>query len=296
MRKFNYLLLSSFLIITIANAQPSTEIYVFDLIQTDSGFVFQNATNITYQNPGYDNQPHFKANGELYYVYTENGQTDVGVVELNEYSWSQLTFTEGSEFSPTPLPDESGFSAINLQKDGTQLLWQYPDFGNPSVLVSDLKIGYHCWFNKDMIMAFVLGEPSTLQVCNLKTGENTVLQTHIGRSLHKIPNKDLMSFISKENEAWEIKSIDPITGNTQTIAPTLPGVEDMTWAPDGTIFMGKDSVLYTFNPDKDKDWQKAYLLDESMFKRDKEILKGITRLNINQKGDKIAIVVKQPEN
>ncbi|MTI21865.1 hypothetical protein E1176_12605 [Fulvivirga sp. RKSG066] len=274
-------------------AQPNTEIYTYDLSLSDSGYVIQNPVNITYQNPGYDNQPHFKPDGTLYYVTTIDGQTEVAQAELNEYSWTQLTYTPDSEYSPTPMLGRDGFSAIKLETDGTQLLWQFLDSGESSVLIDSLKIGYHCWYNEDVVVAFVLGEPSTLQVCHLKTGENIIHQKNIGRSLDKMPNKPLISYVSKENEDWEIKSLHPITGATAVVAKTLPGSEDLAWSSNGSVFMGKGSVLYSFTPEKDSDWKKVHFKDNSFSKSQSKILNGITRLAINPQGNKIAIVVNQ---
>ncbi|MDX1628904.1 MAG: hypothetical protein R3345_09415, partial [Fulvivirga sp.] len=180
MKKLLCLIFSTVTMIVVA--QPDTEIYVFDLNKNDNSYEIKNPVNITYQNPGYDNQPHFKPDGGLYYVSTRDGQTDVAETEFHEGTWSWLTDTPGSEYSPTPIPGESGFSAINLESDGRQLLWKYTFYDAPEILVEDLKIGYHCWFNQDLVVAFVLGEPVTMQVCNVKTGKNRIVGEHIGRS------------------------------------------------------------------------------------------------------------------
>ena len=271
---------------SVSLAQPDTEIYVFDLIKDGNNYRIGNPYNITYENPGYDNQPHFSQDGEkLFYVSTRDGQTDIAELELHEYSWGWLTSTEGSEYSPTPIPSEEALSTIFLEQDGTQLLWKYPsDFSEPSVLVSDLKIGYHCWLNENVIVAFVLGEPATLQVCFLKEGTNHVIQKNIGRSLHKIPGKDVISYVSKEEEVWWIKSIEPISGASDKIVTTLPGSEDYAWSQDGTLFMGSNDKLYKFDETIDKDWVAVDIEEDHP-------LKNITRLAISPKGNKIAIVV-----
>lgn len=270
------------------SAQAETEIYLFDLRQKDGLYVLENPRNITSQNPGYDNQPHFRPNGEkLLYSSTRNGQTDVAELELREYSWAWITRTEGSEYSPTPIPGSEDFSGIRLEKDGTQLLWRYHyDLSKPSVLVPGLKVGYHCWFNENVVVAFVLGEPPTLQACYLKEGENRILQSNVGRSLHKIPGKPLVSYVSKEEDDWWIKSLDPVSGSTEKIAKTLKGAEDMAWTPDGTIFMGQDEKLFRYHPKKDRNWSVMASLKEYG-------LRGITRLAVSPLGNKIAVVVEQ---
>ena len=216
-----------------------------------------------------------------------DGQTDVAEVELQGFSWAWITNTEGSEYSPTPVPGSEDFSGIKLEKDGTQLLWRYHyDLSSPSVLVPGLKIGYHCWFNENVIVAFVLGEPPTLQACYLKEGENRVFQSNIGRSLHKIPGKPLVSYVSKEQDTWWIKSLDPISGGTEEIIATLQGAEDMAWTPDGTIIMGQGEKLFQYHPGRDQDWREIASLGEYK-------LRGITRLAVSPLGSTIAVVVEQ---
>jgi len=65
----------------------------------------------------------------------------------------------------------------------------------------------------------------------------------------------IISYISKESEKWEIKSLDPITGATQKIIETIPGAEDMCWLINGTILMPKGNTIYAFNPKTDTRWK-----------------------------------------
>lgn len=287
MKKVSVTSIAILLFFLSVHAQPGTEIYVFDLIKEGDQYSLQNPENITFQNPGYDNQPHFMSDNILLYASTREGQTDILQMELPEKRWSWLTQTEGSEYSPTPTPDGEGFSAILLEKDGTQLLWKYFfDQRDPKVLVPDLKIGYHSWFDKNSIAAFVLGEPNTLQMYHLDKNKNVVLAKNIGRSLYKIPGQERISFISKENEEWKIMALDPVTGEQEVITATLSGSDDMAWTPDGVILMGSENTLYKLNPAKDDDWQKITSLEDVG-------LYGITRLAISPDGSSIAVVVQE---
>lgn len=283
-----FFLYALFFMPAIASAQNNTEIYVFDLNYDGTNYSISDPFNVTYQSPGYDNQPYFLPDGSMYYVSTRNGQTDIAQVEFQEYSWSWLTWSDGgSEYSPTPIPNSQDFSYIRLDTNGVQLLYRHSQTANePQVLIKGLKIGYHCWFDENTLAAFVLGEPSVLQICNVQEGECLPRHTNIGRSLHRIPSTSLLSFISKEEEPWQIKSYEPIAGTTRKIINVVNGSEDMCWAPDGTMFMGSDSILYKFHAAFDKDWVKVADLSEFG-------LTGITRLTINPDGNQIAIVVNQ---
>ncbi|ELR70260.1 hypothetical protein C900_03945 [Fulvivirga imtechensis AK7] len=269
-------------------AQPDTEIYVFDLRKRDGSITLENPYNVTYQNPGYDNQPHFLPDGSMYYVSTDNGQTDIAQVEFPEGSWAWLTRTTiGSEYSPTPIPGSQDFSYIRLDTNGMQRLYRHSyESQKPEVLLEDVKVGYHCWLDDNTLAAFVLGEPPSLQLCYVKSQNCTPKRKNIGRSLHKIPDSKAISFIHKDSTPWQIMSYDLSIGTFSPIINTLPESEDMCWGPDGTIFMGSGSVLYKYHPGKDKDW--VAVSDLSEFD-----LSGITRLAVSPDGGRIAIVVDQ---
>ena len=76
-----------------------------------------------------------------------------------------------------------------------------------------------------------------------------------------------------------------MTGKTVDIIHTIPESEDMCWLPDGTILMGKQNMLYKFDPKKDTDWIEVASL------RDFDIT-NISRLTVNSNGTKIAIVAE----
>jgi WD40 repeat protein len=263
---------------------PATEVYLFDLERTQ----LTKPVNIS-ATPGYDNQPHFTPDGKaLLFVGTVEGQTEVFRYELETGSKTRLTQSPASEYSPTVMPDGSYFSTIVLEQDGRQLLWKYPlAGGEPQVVVPDLVIGYHAWFEDDLLYSFVLGDTVTLQESDLTAATNRVLARNVGRSLHKIPGKGLISFIDKRQPGkWLIVSYNPNSGRIEPIALALPGVEDMAWSPDGALWMGKGSYLYRLHPSRDKGWQR--MADLSRWG-----LKGISRLAVSPDGKKLALVVEE---
>ncbi|HKK11474.1 MAG TPA: hypothetical protein VJ945_01500 [Flavobacteriaceae bacterium] len=275
----------------INHAQPNTEVFLFDLNQEHGGFELSNFRNIS-NNEGYDNQPSFPDNNTMLYSGTRNGQTDI--VEYNiangEKRW--VCNTEGSEYSPLKIPGQDAISAIRLDKDGTQLLRKYSlQKGASDVLIDDLVIGYQVWFNETILVATVLEEDyMSLYTSNLKKNQNYRWQKKVGRSLHKIPHSELVSYISKEKDSvWEIKALDPISGNTTYLFNTLPNTEDMCWLSDGTALMANDGVLYGFHMIRDDDWVKLASLSEYG-------IKNITRLAVSPDGTKLAVLGETSNN
>ncbi len=277
---------------------PGTEVYLFDLEVRKNGYAVSNPVNIS-DNPGYDNQPSFSPDGSyILFASTRNGQTDIRKYDIETQSYSWLTETKGSEYSPTVMPDGEHFSAINLKPDGEQLLWKYPLTGtgsaDPEVIVPDLKIGYHAWHNADTLISFVLSDsanPATLQLNDLRNGENIIIAEEPGRSLHKIPNADsasvLMSYILKSGEEfWFICELDLKTMDTSRIIPTICGSEDMAWTPRESILMGSGSKLIAYLRNRQMGWMELADLNEFG-------LTDITRIAVSPNGDRIALVVTE---
>ncbi|SHI59100.1 hypothetical protein SAMN04488508_10266 [Aquimarina spongiae] len=266
-------------------SQTNTEVFLFDLQKEGNSFVLNNQRNVS-NNEGYDNQPSFFDENTLLFAGTRNGQTDIAAytIKTNTIRWVNST-PEGSEYSPTKIPDANKISSIRLDKDGKQLLYAY-DYktGKSKALFEDLKIGYHTWYDENIVVSSVLEDGGlSLVVSNLKDNTNKTIQKKTGRSLHKIPNSNLISYISKENENWEIKSLDPLTGVTKKITNTFPNVEDMCWLADGTIIMGKGNSIFKFKPKEDQFWNIFHSFT------DKEI-GNITRITTNATSTMLALV------
>ncbi|WP_299185281.1 nuclear transport factor 2 family protein [uncultured Aquimarina sp.] len=272
-------------LVFIVSAQPSTEVYLFDILVNGETLELKNKRNIS-NNEGYDNQPSFYNDNIVLFASTRNKQTDIAKYNIrdNKVDWISQTAI-GSEYSPTKIPNQKAVSAIRLDTTGTQLLYQY-DFksGKPTTLIKDLIIGYHVWFDQNTLVSSVLEDGGlSLVVSNLKTKVNKTFQKKIGRSLHKIPNTPLISYISKENEEWEIRSLNPITGETNKIISTIPEAEDMCWLINGTILMPKGNTIFKFNPKTDTRWSIFHTF------LDNEIA-NISRIKSNEIGTMLALV------
>ncbi len=278
----------------LVKAQPDTEVFLLDIISNNNNTIqLKSAKNIS-NTAGYDNQPFFVNDSILLYAGTNVNQTDIAVYNTQHglKSWFNL-LTEGSEYSPQPIPKKNTISAVRLDKNGLQRLYEYSGNGNKNVILNDLVVGYYVWHNPNTIVSFVLGSPPTLVISNVKKQKHDTIVANIGRSFHKIPNTNLISYISKKSNEWTINSINPKTKKTKILAKTLPNVEDMCWLPNGTILMGKGNMLYSLKPKKDSTWQVVGSLRNLG-------ITNISRLAVNPSGTKLAVVgspvLKNPEN
>jgi hypothetical protein len=266
--------------------QPNTEVFLYNLSTENNQIQLTDGKNIS-NNEGYDNQPSFQYENKILFSSTRNGQTDIVAYHTNDGKKQWLSNTQqGSEYSPTRIPTAKDISAIRLDTTGLQLLYRYRGKKNYPIH-KELVIGYHVWQSRNMLVSFVLGDVSKLVVSNLKNNTDYTVDTNIGRSLHNIPNSNLISYISKKNDVWEIRSLDVNTYETKKIANTVPNVEDMCWLNDGSILMAKGKALYRFHPEKDTNWKIIKLFDKASFD-------NITRIAVNQPNNKLALVA-EPE-
>jgi WD40 repeat protein len=268
-------------------APPATDIFLVDMKMRDGQIELGKPVQIT-EWRGYDNQPSFLPDGKslLYTSIRDDGQADIYRYNIADNTITRITQTSESEFSPTPMPDGKHFSVVRVEMDSTQRLWKFPIAGGePALVLENVKpVGYHTWVDANIVAIFILGNPLTLQIADLRTGKAESVAENIGRSLHKIPKQEAISLVHKvgENE-WLIKRLELKTRAITTLVKTLSGSEDYAWTPQGILLMGKDSKLFQCDPKKNGDWQEITDFAHAG-------LKGITRLAVSPKGEKLAVV------
>jgi hypothetical protein len=271
-------------------AQTGSEIILFDLKVKKDKVTLANPKNGT-NHKGYDNQPSFHTDEPILYYssFNDEGRSDIKSFNYKSEETVAITNTSEREYSPTLTPDKTSLSCIIQRDNGAQDLGKYPvDGGEPTVIIDNMTVGYHVWADNSHLALFILGTPQTLHYLRLPTKEDTVLAQNIGRSLHKIPGERAISFIQKISETQsEIRRLDVETMKITTLAATLPGKEDITWTPDGKIISSDGTKIYFLDPAKGKKWMEIPIQSGS------ELLKGVTRLAVNSKGDKLAVVISE---
>ncbi len=266
-------------------SQPATDIYLADLEVKDGHIEVGSLLNMT-DRDGYDSQPMFFTDGSLFYTsIREDGQADIYQYNLQTKSTIRITQTQESEYSPTIMPDENHFSTVRVEADSSQRLWKFSLNGeDASLLLENIKpVGYHAWANLNLVALFVLGEPNSLYLADIRNGMNEKVTENIGRSLHKIPNRDEISFVHKVSESdWWIKRLELEGRKIIPVIQTLEGSEDYAWTPDSSILMAQDSKLFKWQLGTDQSWVEIANLKKAG-------LTGITRIDVSPSGDKIAL-------
>ena len=281
-----------------AQAPPNTNIYLFDLVDTDSNdYKLAKPTFLTkFNSSGYNNQPFFVENDKIMLTVQVPGekQTDIYQLNLTEKRKTRFTGTYESEYSAGLMPSFNSktldfkISCVRVATDEqkTQYLWQYPlDRSNGgSAILEDLTgVGYYAWSTKNKVALFIVGEPHTLVAADINTKDQVTITSNIGRCLRRFPNGDI-AFVHKIDEkTWLLKRLNMSTYQPELVTAMLDGVEDFELLNDGTILMAKNSKIYKFNRQKDISWIE--IADLSLYG-----LRNISRMAVNKSGNKLALV------
>lgn len=270
---------------SVSYAQTNTEVYLFNLKNTNGTFEVETGKNIS-NNLGYDSQPHFYSNKSIVFSSTRNKQTDIAKydIELGKIVFINDT-PNGGEYSPQRIPKSKNISAVRLDNDGLQRFYKYDiKTGKSEEIISDLKVAYPMWYHKNLAVTVVIVENDLdLIVTNLKTKTNTTIQKKVGRSLHSIPKSKFVSYISKTNNDWEVRSLNPKTGETEKIITIQGEKEDVCWLPNGILLLAVDNTLMKFNPSSDTDWSVFHTFPKDKFN-------NISRIIVNKKGTLLSLV------
>jgi dipeptidyl aminopeptidase/acylaminoacyl peptidase len=275
---------------TLAGVQgpPSTDIFLAELHERGGGGRVEISApiNVT-RRTGYDNQPAFTADGRSFlYTSVADGQAEIWRYDIAAGRSLRLTTTPESEYSATPLPDGSGFSVVRVEADSTQRLWRFDwDGGHPTLILAAVKpVGYHAWGDANTVALFVLGQPATLQIADLRTGAATPVARDIGRSVQRVPGRRAISFVQKgADSVWWVSDLDLATREIRPLVRTLPGVDQYAWTPAGVLLMAKGAKLYQWNRARGADWEEVADLTALG-------IAGITRLAVSRQGERLALV------
>ncbi len=288
--------------------RPDTEIFLARLSIQGAKLQVGVPENVT-NNPGYDNQPFFApGNMSMLFSSARGGetQTDIYRYDFATRTISRVTDTPESEYSPTVTPDGRHLSVVRVEADSTQRLWRFPL--NPGgragqalrddaaeLVLRDVKpVGYHAWADDRTVAVYVLGSPATLQLADTDTGKSEVIARDIGRSLQRIPGRNTISFVGREPAgqpgaapALTIREFDPKTRQVTVLVKAVPGATeaDCAWTPDGMLLMAQGGALYGWRRG-DAAWTRVADLEALG-------LRGVTRLAVSPKGDRIAFVANR---
>lgn len=282
MKKLSLLL---FLISSTLTAQIHTEVHLFDISEKDEKWQVTNGKNIS-NNKGYDSQPHFYDDNTILFSSTRNGQTDILKYNIKTEEKTFINNTpNGGEYSPQRIPNSKHISAVRLDNDGLQRFYQYNiNTGRDIELIKDLVVAYPIWHNNNTLVSSVIVKDTLeLFVSDLKNKTNISIAKQTGRSFHKIPNTNLISFMKKNDDSWEVWSLNPKSKETKKIVATGE-MQDVCWLPNGNLLLANENAIVQYSPKENK-WNYFYQFKD-------ENINNISRITVNEDGSKLSIVAE----
>jgi hypothetical protein len=272
-----------------AHAQGRTDIFVAPLRQSGRSVMIGAPVNVTHRS-GYDDQPSFTPDGAslLYTSIGGDGQADTWKVRLaGGARSSRLTNTALGVYSPSVMPDGQSFSVIRVERDSTQRLWKFAlGGGEPMLVLERVKhVGYHVWLDARTVFVYVLGNPTTLQIADVVSGNATEVASNIGRGLVKVPHHDAVNFVQivRDSGQW-LAEYDLAKKSVRRLGRLPQGANYVAWTPGGALITAANSTIYRWD---DGSWVVAADVAAAG-------VRNISRLAINPAGDQLAFVAEDP--
>ena len=269
---------------------PVSQVYLFDLQSLADGHTVVHTPRLltSFNNAGYNNQPFFKNENELYLTVQipQEGESDIHLFNLITRTRQRITFTPKSEYSPVVTPDKKYISCVRVDDaaSATQRLYKYenkPRGQEISVLPDIKNVGYHTWLDDKTVALFLVATPNQLAIVDIESRDPLIFTSDIGRCLASTDKGHLIYVHKISSEFWYIKEYDPVTQRASIITETVPGSEDFAISADGYFIMGAGSKLFVYKPGVDTSWKE--IADLKYFG-----INAITRLAVN--GKNLALV------
>lgn len=265
---------------------PSVDIYLCDFQEADGRVQLGKPLNVT-RRQGYDNQPCFAPDG-TYFLYSSadsGGHTDVFRYVIATGVVAQVTRTPEDEYSPTFLPGGGGFSSVRVESDGKQRLWKFDlDGTNPQLVLAGVdSVGYHAWLDENTLALFIVGEPHTLRIVDIRDGVEHLVASDIGRCVLRYYDSTDALFTAGRKHQWWFYRLERPSLEVRRVYRVLDGSEDAAWTPSGRLLMGLSDAIYVQDPSSGTGWWRVGVFGE---------VEGLTRLAVSPTGDRLAFVAR----
>ena len=226
-------------------SMPKSQVLLADL---NTPFGVQ--VSIVSDKNSYNNQPHLTSTG-LYFTHEVinkgQSQTDIAYYDFTSKKVTNITNSLVSEYSPTVMPSGDAISAIVVEADGKQKLWQYPlkNEDAPRRIFDWIEpVGYHAWGVQNDLVMFILGKPHTLQYTSVAQAKGKIAASNIGRTL--IYNNSTAAFLFSytKNEQHILASFNPQDKQVEDLLRLPAQVQDFILKDDATIAYAIKNRVY----------------------------------------------------
>lgn len=277
---------------------PASNMYLMNVSFEKDSLVVNDLKLMTAFNiDGYNNQPHFVNNDEVYFVSNASDplRTNIFVANLSSLELRRLTSTKQSSlFSPYMANDESAVYSVRAHDDGGQYLtaMHFDKPSAPTVLLGHLdNIGYFLPLDGDGFIVFKVGDPHELWQYDLDSNSSTGLAINVGRCFkHYMDNKILFTQ-TLSNGSVVLKSLDLYSRKSEIIANMPYGSVDFAIGHGGMIYCTSGSEILKLNQTDRLLNKWSVVCNMSRFG-----LNNLTRIEWNPDGNKLIVVQDEVAN
>ena len=224
-------------------------------------------TNIT-PGQGANFQPSFTRDGKaILFASDRSGSNNVYRHDLATGETQALTATPHNLYSPTPLPDGSGFSAIRVVDADPAYgierkqpsLWRFGWDGQEiGPVVPVMRVGYHAWVDEHRLALFIFDDVPERNahravLFDRRTAVSTTLTDKPGRSLGRTADGRRALFVDQTDPAhWRLCAQAAGDTQAQVLAETPVGPagekdpqrsQYFAALPDGSVIMARGTLL-----------------------------------------------------
>ncbi|MDX2133176.1 MAG: hypothetical protein SFV52_00215 [Saprospiraceae bacterium] len=241
---------------------------------------------------GYNNQPYFATDDQLWITVQYGLQTDIHELNLASRTQTPLVETPGtSEYSAGQRPESAVLTVVRVEADSTQRLWAFPFDGYPpEPLFPDIRgVGYYAWLSETQAALFIVGKTDqehTLVVADMTTPDAVPVRVSagIGRCLRTTTDGRLVFVHKATPQTWFLKTYEHKTRRFLTVAVMPTNTEDFVLLPSGGYLCAAGSRLLQL--DAAGAWRPV--ADLSAFG-----ISSISRMAMNGKWQ-LAVVAQEP--
>lgn len=248
-----------------AEAKPSVNLFLARL-DLAAGTV-RDAVNLT-PGPGASFQPSFtRDSAAVLFASDRSGSNNVYRHDIASGKTTAVTSTTHNLYSPTPLPDGSGFSAIRVVEADPAYgieskqpsLWRFGwDGKETGPVVPVMRVGYHAWVDGERLALFIVDDVPERNahravLYNRVTGKSTPLTDKPGRSLGRSADGKRALFVDQtEADHWRLCAQGEGEASPQVLVETPVGPDGakdpnrsqyFTALPDGSVLMARGALL-----------------------------------------------------
>ncbi len=284
-------LLAALLCSLTIHSQTNPDVFLADINANSDNLEITNVRNVS-NDSGYDSQPSFLANDQLLFAGNNKGQTDIAYYNLER---SQKLFfnkpTSGGEYSPQIIPNSPNIAAVRLDTTGKQRLYRYGLAEQTSEeIIPDIQVAYFAFYDQNTILASVLSDDRLdLVLIDLQKKTTDTLLYNSGRSIHKIPGKNAMSYTAVNEEGnMDIYQFDIDDRESYFVCQLPIGIQDHIWLDESRLLIGSGSQLFLYDLFGKGEWKPIADL------KDKHIA-NISRLAISPDKKSLALVAESTQ-